>query len=87
MDNNEVTTEKKWSMKAFNYEARKVERDEVTIETQEGHTMPYTRLGPLALTIAFALGLLAASPGFAQVKPPKDMSFDQGKDSPGAATP
>ena len=46
--------------------------------------MSYTRLGTLALTAAFAL--LAASPGFAQVKPPADMSFDKGKDSPGTVT-
>ena len=48
--------------------------------------MPYARLGTLALTIAIALGLMAASPGFAQVKPPVDMSFDKGKDSPGTVT-
>ena len=48
--------------------------------------MPHARLGTLALTIAFALGLLAASPGLAQVKPPPDMSFDKGKDSPGTVT-
>jgi c(7)-type cytochrome triheme protein len=48
--------------------------------------MPYTRLGTLALTIAFALGLLTASPGLAQVKTPPDMSFEKGKDSPGTVT-
>ena len=48
--------------------------------------MSYTRLGTLALTIAFALGLLAASPGLAQMKPPADMSLDKGKDSPGTVT-
>lgn len=48
--------------------------------------MPYARLGTLALMIAFALGLLAVSPGWAQVKPPTDMSFEKGKDSPGAVT-
>lgn len=48
--------------------------------------MSYARLGTLALMIAFALGLLAASPGWAQVKPPADMSFDKGKDSPGTVT-
>jgi hypothetical protein len=32
-------------------------------------------LGWEALAIAFALGLMAASPGLAQVKPPVDMSF------------
>jgi c(7)-type cytochrome triheme protein len=53
---------------------------------QEGYTMFYTRLGTFALTIAFALGLLAASPGLAQVKPPPDMTFEGGKDSPGKVT-
>ena len=48
--------------------------------------MPYARLGTLALTITFALGLLAASPALAQVKPPADMTLDKGKDSPGAVT-
>lgn len=48
--------------------------------------MSYTRLGTFALTIAFALGLLATSPGLAQVKPPADMSFAKGKDSPGTVT-
>jgi len=48
--------------------------------------MSCTRLGTFALTIAFAFGLLAASPGFAQVKPPADMSFDGAKDSPGKVT-
>jgi len=45
--------------------------------------MSYTRLWTLALTIAFAFGLLAASPGLAQVKTPADMTFEGGKDSPG----
>jgi len=48
--------------------------------------MPYARPGTLALTIAFALGLLAASPGLAQVKPPADTSFAKGKESPGTVT-
>jgi c(7)-type cytochrome triheme protein len=48
--------------------------------------MPHTRLGTLALTIAFALGILATSPGLAQVKAPPDMSFEKGKDSPGTVT-
>lgn len=48
--------------------------------------MSYARLGTLALTIVFALGLLAASPGLAQVKSPPDMSIDKGKDSPGTVT-
>jgi len=58
----------------------------VTIAQGEGHTMPYTRLGSLALTIVFALGFMAASPGLAQVKPPADMTFAGGKDSPGKVT-
>ena len=48
--------------------------------------MRHTRLGTLALTIAFAVGLLAASPGFTQVKTPADMALDKGKDSPGVVT-
>jgi len=38
--------------------------------------MRYARLGSLAVTVVFALGLLTASPGWAQVKPPADMSFE-----------
>ena len=48
--------------------------------------MSYTRLGTFTLTIAFALGLMATSPGLAQVKPPADMTFEGGKDSPGKVT-
>jgi len=48
--------------------------------------MSYTRLGTLALTIAFALGLMAASPGLAQMKTPADMTLEGGKDSPGKVT-
>ena len=48
--------------------------------------MSYTRLGILALTLAFALGSLAVSPGFAQPKSPADMTLDKGKDSPGTVT-
>ena len=48
--------------------------------------MRHTRLVTLALTVAFALGTLAASPGFAQPKPPADMVLDKGKDSPGTVT-
>jgi c(7)-type cytochrome triheme protein len=58
----------------------------VTSLIEEGRTMPYARLGTLALAIAMAFGLMAASPGLAQVKPPVDMSFDKGKDSPGTVT-
>jgi len=45
--------------------------------------MPYARFWTLVITIAFALGLLAAAPGLAQVKPPADMTLDGAKDSPG----
>ena len=48
--------------------------------------MSDTRLGIFALTIVFALGLAAASPALAQVKPPADMTFEAGKDSPGKVT-
>jgi c(7)-type cytochrome triheme protein len=48
--------------------------------------MSYTRLGTFALTLAFALGLMAASPGLAQMKSPADMTLDKGKDSPGTVT-
>ena len=48
--------------------------------------MSYTRLGTFALTIAFALGLMAVSPGLAQVKPPADMALEGAKDSPGKVT-
>lgn len=48
--------------------------------------MPYARPGTLALIIAFALGLLTASPGFPQVKPPADFTFNKSKDSPGTVT-
>ena len=48
--------------------------------------MSYKRLGTFALTISFALGLMAASPGLAQVKTPPDFAFSQGKDSPGTVT-
>ena len=48
--------------------------------------MRYSRLGILALTIVFALGLMAAPSAFAQAKPPADMTLDKGKDSPGTVT-
>jgi c(7)-type cytochrome triheme protein len=48
--------------------------------------MPCARLGTLALTITLALGSLMASPAWAQVKPPPDMSYEKGKDSPGTVT-
>jgi len=52
----------------------------------EGHTMPCARLGILAFTITVALGLLAASPGWAQVKPPADYALGKGEGSPGPVT-
>ncbi len=58
----------------------------MTSHIEEGYTMPYARLGTLALTMAIAFGLLAVSPGLAQVKPPVDLSFEKGKDSPGTVT-
>jgi c(7)-type cytochrome triheme protein len=58
----------------------------VSIATEEGHTMRYAGLVGLAVTVVFAFGLLAASPGWAQVKTPADMTFEGGKDSPGKVT-
>ena len=55
----------------------------MTVVIKEGYTMPWIRLGTFVLTIAFALGMLATSPGWAQVKPPADMTFEGAKDSPG----
>ena len=49
--------------------------------------MSRTRFATLALTIVFALCALAAPwPASAQMKPPPDLSFDKGKDSPGVVT-
>jgi len=48
--------------------------------------MACTRWRALALTIALVLGFLTASTGWAQVKPPADMTLEKGKDSPGAVT-
>jgi len=48
--------------------------------------MRYAKLGSVAVAVVFALDLLALSPGWAQVKPPADMTFEKGKDSPGAVT-
>lgn len=45
--------------------------------------MRFMRLGSLAVGIGFGMGLLAATPGMAQVKIPPDFTFEQGKDSPG----
>ena len=48
--------------------------------------MSYTRLGVFALTLVLALSPLAASTGFAQAKPPADMTLEGAKDSPGKVT-
>ena len=48
--------------------------------------MRYARFGSVVVTVVFALGLLAVSPGWAQVKPPADMTFEGAKDSPGKVT-
>jgi c(7)-type cytochrome triheme protein len=48
--------------------------------------MSCARLGSLALAITLVLGSLMASPGWAQVKAPADMTFEKTKDSPGAVT-
>ncbi|HET8577757.1 MAG TPA: c(7)-type cytochrome triheme domain-containing protein [Methylomirabilota bacterium] len=40
----------------------------------------------LAVFAVLITGLLIALPGVAQVKPPADFSFEQGKDSPGKVT-
>ena len=48
--------------------------------------MRYAEFGSVVVTVVFAFGLLAVSPGWAQVKPPADMTFEGGKDSPGKVT-
>lgn len=48
--------------------------------------MRCAEFGSVVVTAVFALGLLAVSPGWAQVKPPADMTFEGGKDSPGKVT-
>jgi c(7)-type cytochrome triheme protein len=57
----------------------------VSMATEEGDTMRYAKLGSAAAAV-FAFAILAVSPGWAQVKPPPDLSFDKGKDSPGTVT-
>ena len=54
--------------------------------TGEEDTMRYAKLGSAAVAVVFAFAVLAVSPGWAQVKPPPDMSFEKGKDSPGTVT-
>ncbi|MBI4635043.1 MAG: hypothetical protein HY727_01720 [Candidatus Rokubacteria bacterium] len=44
------------------------------------------QLASLGLVVGVVTGLLAVSPGAAQVKTPADFGFDQGKDSPGPVT-
>jgi c(7)-type cytochrome triheme protein len=53
---------------------------------EEGHNMLYARLGIVALTFVFALGMMTAPAAFAQAKSPADMTLDKGKDSPGTVT-
>ena len=48
--------------------------------------MRYAKFGSVVVTVVFALGLLAVSPGWAQVKSPADMTLEGGKDSPGKVT-
>ena len=48
--------------------------------------MRYAKLGIVAVTAVIALGLFAASPVWAQAKPPADMTFEGAKDSPGKVT-
>ncbi len=48
--------------------------------------MRFIRLVGLALAVGFGIGLLAFSPGAAQVKVPPDFTFEKGKDSPAPVT-
>jgi c(7)-type cytochrome triheme protein len=48
--------------------------------------MRYAKFGSVVVAVALALSPLAASTGFAQAKPPADMTFEGGKDSPGKVT-
>ena len=48
--------------------------------------MRFMRLGTLALSIVFGVGLLFYAPGNAQVKIPPDFAFEKGKDSPAPVT-
>ena len=48
--------------------------------------MRYAKFGSVVVATVFALGLLAVSPGWAQVKPPADMTLEGAKDSPGKVT-
>ena len=48
--------------------------------------MRFIRFAGLALAVGFVIGLLAFSPGAAQVKVPPDFTFEKGKDSPGPVT-
>ncbi len=46
----------------------------------------HMRSGVLVVIMGLTVGLLAGSPGTAQVKIPPDFPFPQGKDSPGGVT-
>ncbi len=48
--------------------------------------MRFMRLGSLALSLGFGIGLLFFAPGAAQVKIPADFAFEKGKESPGPVT-
>jgi c(7)-type cytochrome triheme protein len=48
--------------------------------------MQTTKIGGLVVAVGLAVALLSFLPGTAQVKPPPDITFDQGKDSPGVVT-
>jgi c(7)-type cytochrome triheme protein len=48
--------------------------------------MRYVKFGIVAATVVLAFGLLAASPGWAQGKPPADITYEGGKDSAGKVT-
>ena len=48
--------------------------------------MRMTRLAVLTAVLGFVGSVFLVSPGHAQVKPPKDFTFPQGKDAPGVVT-
>ena len=48
--------------------------------------MRFIRFAGLALAVGFVIGLLAFSPGAAQVKVPPDFTFEKGKDSQAPVT-
>lgn len=48
--------------------------------------MRFGRVLSLALALGVSAWVLGITPGTAQIKPPADFTFKQGKDSPGLAT-